>query len=367
MTPVSAQRRPSAKLHDNSSDGGSGAPHEDEAAQAASANVAASAWRRAERGRGDTRGMLSSPLFGRGQEALSVNQSSNVPSLVVHGGAGPLDEERVARCVAGCEVAAAAGWQVLIAGGSALDAVEEAVRVLEGNPEFNAGYGSTLNRDGNIEVDAALMDGSLRAGAVAAVPFVRHPITLARKVLDENQHVLLVAEGALAFGREHGIEADSPSTLITPRARARWEKERSGLATSSGTGDTVGAVARDREGRLAAASSTGGLSFKRPGRVGDSPLVGAGLYARNGGGAATATGHGESILRVVMCKTAVDALLAGASSEDAARRALDDLIAETHGAAGLILVDKHGHVAHVRNTSHMPWASIVDGARQSGA
>lgn len=296
-------------------------------------------------------------------------------SIIVHGGAGVLDAERVPRCREGCEVAARAGWAVLERGGSALDAVEAAVRVLEDDGEFNAGYGAVLNRDGVVEVDAAIMDGALRAGAVAAVPWLRHPVTLARRVLDEGAHILLCADGALAFAREHGIAPEMAASMVTPRTRARWEKEREGRVAPSATGDasdTVGAVACDRRGQLAAASSTGGISFKRPGRIGDSPLVGAGLYALDGLGAATATGHGESILRAVMCKVAVDALrVPGAGPFEAARSALAE-VAERNarlsgGTSGIITVDGHGRVGHARSSEVMPWASFVDGEMQSGS
>src|SRR4051812_38119612 len=180
--------------------------------------------------------------------------SRPIPALIVHGGAGVLDADRVPRCLAGCEAAARAGWAVLARGGSALEAVEAAVRVLEDDGEFNAGYGAVLNRDGVIEVDAALMDGALRAGAVGAVPWMRHPVTLARRVLDEGRHILLVAEGATELAREHGIAPEMAASMITPRSRSRWERERQGRAEPSATGDTVGAVALDRHGGLAAAS-----------------------------------------------------------------------------------------------------------------
>lgn len=293
-------------------------------------------------------------------------------SIIVHGGAGVLDPERIPRCREGVAIAARAGWAILDAGGSALDAVEAAVRVLEDDGEFNAGYGAVLNRDGVVEVDAAIMDGALRAGAVAAVPWLRHPVTLARRVLEEGRHILLAGDGALAFAREHGIGPELPGSMITPRARGRWEEEKAGRVEPSATGDTVGATARDRHGGIAVACSTGGISYKRPGRVGDSPLVGAGLYALDGAGAATATGHGESILRVVMCKAAVDALASGAEAGAAATAAIEALarnpvIAREGHTAGVILVDARGSVAQARNAQVMPWAAIVDGRAEGGA
>ena len=285
-------------------------------------------------------------------------------SIIVHGGAGVLEAERIPRCRSGCEAAARAGWAVLDRGGDALDAVEAAVRVLEDDGEFNAGYGAVLNREGVVEVDAAIMDGSLRAGGVGAVPWLRHPITLARRILDEGVHILLVGEGALAFAREHGIAPELPGAMVTERARVRWEKERTGRLAPSATGDTVGAVARDRQGRLAVGSSTGGISWKRPGRVGDSPIPGAGLYALDGAGAATATGHGESILRVVMCKHAVDVMRAGGDADRAARLAVEEMARFAGGVpgrtAGIIAIDAEGRVAQHRNSEVMPWAAISD-------
>ncbi len=172
------------------------------------------------------------------------------PSIIVHGGAGGVEDARRDRVISGCELAAQAGWKVLAEGGSALDAVEAAVRVLEDDGEFNAGYGSALNRLGNVEVDASIMDGKLRAGAVAAVPWMRHPVGVARHLLEGGEHVLLVGGGALLYAREHGLPAgDPPDTMISPRARAR------GTAPSS-SGGTVGACAVDRNGGLAAATST---------------------------------------------------------------------------------------------------------------
>ena len=290
-------------------------------------------------------------------------------SIIVHGGAGALDADRIPRCRMGCELAARAGHAVLERGGSALDAVEAAVRVLEDDPEFNAGYGAVLNRDGAVEVDAALFDGSLRGGGVGAVPWMRHPITLARRVLEDGQHLLLVGDGAVSFARDHGMAPELPAAMITDRTRARWEKERMGRARPSATGDTVGALARDASGRIAAGSSTGGISFKHPGRVGDSPIPGAGLYALDGSGAATATGHGESILRVMMCKVAVDAMGGGKDAMEGARAAVAELDLRTKalgGNGGIITMTGDGNVGHSRSADVMPWAAVVDGKSMSG-
>ncbi len=287
-------------------------------------------------------------------------------TVIVHGGAGSVDGERLPRCRSGCEQAAAAGWGVLERGGSALEAVETAVRVLEDNPEFNAGYGAVLNRAGEIEVDAAIADGELRIGAVAALPWVRHPISVARRLLERGEHVLLAGAGALAFARECGIEPDPPEQLTTERARTRWEKERAGALPPSGTGDTVGACALDCKGRLAVATSTGGLSGKQPGRVGDSPLFGAGSYAEKNFGAASATGHGESIIRVLMTRSAIDRLRAGSAAMTAAAATVAELGERVAGEGGIILIDRHGAIGHARNTASMPWAAISAGLPSSG-
>src|SRR4051812_13907478 len=185
------------------------------------------------------------------------------PAIIVHGGAGTVEDARRAGCIGGCERAAQAGWARLQEGGSALDAVEAAVRVLEDDPEFNAGYGSVLNRMGIVGVDACIMDGDLRAGAVGAVPWMRHPVTLARKLLEAGEHVLLVGGGALLYAREIGIAGEPPESMISPRSRARHEQELRDRAPTPGIGDTVGACAVDRDGRVAAATSTGGIPWKR--------------------------------------------------------------------------------------------------------
>jgi beta-aspartyl-peptidase (threonine type) len=290
-------------------------------------------------------------------------------SIIVHGGAGSVEDSRRARCIAGCEAAAEAGWRRLDEGGSALDAVETAVRALEDDEEFNAGYGAVLTRDGRVEVDASVMLGNRRIGAVGAVPWLRHPVTLARRVLEDGEHVLLVGEGALAFAREHDILPEPPEKLIAPRARQRFlaREGARGAATTMRSGDTVGACAVDGAGNVAVATSTGGIAWKRSGRVGDTPIVGAGSFAEAGVGAASATGHGESIMRALMTHFAVERLLAGDSADEAARAAVAELVARTGGTGGIILVDAAGDIGHFTATARMPWAAIVGGARASGA
>jgi beta-aspartyl-peptidase (threonine type) len=288
------------------------------------------------------------------------------PAIIVHGGAGAIEDARRDRCVAGCEAAAAAGWARLAAGGSALDAVEAAVRALEDDPEFNAGRGAVLTRAGTIEVDACVMTGERAIGAVGAVPWLRHPVTLARRVLEDGEHVLLVGDGALAFARELGMTAEPGELLVTERARARFERREGEAAARMRTGDTVGACAIDGSGRLAAATSTGGIPWKRPGRVGDTPIVGAGTFADAGAGAASATGHGESIIRALVTRVAVERLAVGDTAETAARAAVAELVARG-GTGGVILVAAGGAIGHHTATARMPWAAVVGGARTSGA
>lgn len=269
----------------------------------------------------------------------------SMPSIIVHGGAGPVKDNSLPARLAGCEVAAQAGWKILQQGGSAVDAAEAAVVALEDNPLFNAGTGSTLNSLGKVEMDASIMEGrSLRAGAVAAVAGIKNPIQLARRVMDDGRHVMLAGEGALWFARQIGFPEFPPESLIVDHERRRWE----------GKHGTVGCVAFDASGNLAAATSTGGIFKKLPGRVGDSPLIGCGTYADDYG-AASCTGDGEAIIRLLLAKGAVDYLQEGSEPAKAAELAMVDLgEPRIRGAGGIILIDRFGKIGHARNTTHMP-------------
>jgi beta-aspartyl-peptidase (threonine type) len=301
-------------------------------------------------------------------------------ALIVHGGAWDIPDDEVAPHQEGCRAALDAGWDVLAAGGTALDAVEAAVRVLEEHPIFDAGVGSVLNRDGVVELDAAIMDGeTLRSGAIAAVKRVRAPITLARRVL-ESDVVLLVGEGAERFAVSRGIALCDGAELIVERERARWSEllrqeayrtehgfqrppgEVAGVrGIVNGPWDTVGCVALDVHGALAAGTSTGGTSLKLPGRVGDSPLIGAGLYADTATGGCSTTGWGESIIKVLLAKTATDMLGAGHAPPEAARRAIELLEQRVGGLGGLILLDAAGRVGFAFNTPRMAYAYRTEG------
>lgn len=275
------------------------------------------------------------------------------PVILVHGGAGRYAEGRRGAVCGGCEQAARAGFAVFARGGSALDAAVAAVCVLEDDPQFNAGTGSVLNSAGEIEMDASVMDGHLlRAGAVAAVSRLKHPVLLARAVMDEDRHVLLAADGALRFAREIGMNEVPEAALRVERQARRWHDKHG----------TVGAVARDGSGHLAAATSTGGIFDKRPGRVGDSALIGCGTYADDHA-AVSCTGVGEAIIRTVLAHTAAEAVRAGASAQRAARRAVSVLARKTRATGGLIVIDAQGRVGYARTTERMAVAYIVGDER----
>ena len=279
-------------------------------------------------------------------------------SIIVHGGAGerPIEGDSLASGknarLAGAERACAAGAEVLARGGSALDAVEAAVRILEDDPLFNAGTGATLTAAGDVELDAAIMDGdTLRCGAVTVVKDVRNPVSLARAVMERTAHVLLAGPAASELAREVGLPTCENAFLVTPAQRARWEAARRG-GEASRTG-TVGAVARDRRGHLAAATSTGGMSMKRPGRVGDTPLVGCGTYADDALAAVSCTGHGEKIIQLTLARHAADLVGAGRSAMEAAREAVALLGRRVGGEGGLIVVAPSGELGFAHNTPAM--------------
>jgi beta-aspartyl-peptidase (threonine type) len=272
------------------------------------------------------------------------------PAIIVHGGAGPIKDDSLAARLEGCKAAALAGWEILATGASAIDAAEAAVVALEDHPLFNAGTGSTLNSLGQVEMDAAIMAGdTLRAGAVAALSGIKNPVKLARRVMEDGRHLMLAGEGALRFAREIGFPECPPESLIVARERKRWE-DRQG---------TVGCVAFDSKGKLAVATSTGGMFGKLPGRVGDSPLIGCGTYADDYG-AVSCTGHGEAIIRVVLAKSAVDLVKGGADPQTAANQAVKLLAARTASSGGLIVIDREGKIGFARNTTHMPLCFICD-------
>lgn len=288
------------------------------------------------------------------------------PSFIVHGGAWDIPDEAVERCLSGCHRALSAGWTILEQRGSALDAIEAALVLLEDDPVFDAGFGSHLNRDGRVQCDAMVMDGaSLKVGAAAALERIRNPIRLARKIYESCPHMMLVGPGAEDFATAQGMNLAKPEELVS---EAEWEaflhcsKDEHAADHHRGHEQgTVGAVAMDSEGRLFAGTSTGGTCCKLPGRVGDSPLVGCGCYADSEAGGVSSTGHGEAIMKIVMAKTAVDFLrrpaASGETPAELAMRAATEAVAllarRGQGTGGLILLDRAGNPGFAFNTPRM--------------
>jgi beta-aspartyl-peptidase (threonine type) len=292
-----------------------------------------------------------------------------LPRLIVHGGAGNwvnFDEEAV---LDGLRDAAEVGWRILRGGGMALEAVEAAARVLEDDPLFDAGYGSFLNEHGEVEMDALIADGSsIRFGAVAGVRRVRHAITLARLVMERTENCFFVGEGADQLAAQLGmplipnVELITEKELKTFRSHSGAHTPRAGLGTG-----TIGAVAQDAAGNLASATSTGGTPDKKKGRVGDSPIFGAGGYAHNGLGAASATGRGENIMRFFLCKIAVDNMN-GVPAQEAVRRAVEYLVQYIPDPeAGIIALGADGSLATLHTTPAMPIAWIDEQGRAQAA
>ena len=291
-------------------------------------------------------------------------------ALAVHGGAWNVPDGDVEPHREGVSRALIDGWRALQDGATALDVVELAVRILEDDPTFNAGRGAHLNQDGGVQLDASVMVGdTLEAGAVAAVQRLRHPVSLARLVLEASPHVLLVGRGAQAFARNQGVPKCRNRDLLVGRERERFERVRRGeedLVTKEFDKDplpthfsTVGAVACDAAGHVAAATSTGGTQDKAPGRVGDSAIIGAGTYADDRTGAASATGWGEGIIRTGLAKAATDRMSAKVGPGRAGRAAIRRM-ERIEGRGGLILVDRRGRAAAVFNTPRMARGLVTE-------
>lgn len=270
-------------------------------------------------------------------------------AIVVHGGAKTITNDKAKANIDGCTAALEAGWVILQGGGSAKEAVEAAIRVLEDDPTFNASLGATLDTEGQVYLDAGMMEGDkLGWGGVVAVQGVSHPISVARKIMEDKPR-LLASEGADSFAREHGFEMCKPTDLITDEQRQHKEKEDAVTDRPA----TVGCVALDADGILVAGTSTGGVAFQPPGRVGDSAIVGCGLYADGKLGACSTTGDGESIIPVVLAKTAVDLLSENRHPDDAAQKAIEILKQKVTGEAGCILLDPQGRVGWAHNSQGM--------------
>ncbi len=316
-------------------------------------------------------------------------------AIIVHGGAGSISADRIEGAKAGCQEAALIGWRILQEGGSALDAVEATVRALEDNPNYNAGTGSCLTATGTIEMDAGLMEGNtLQVGAVASVECVKNPISLARLVL-ASPHVLLTGPGATRFAVDAGFSLCEEEDLRTERQYQNWQRLRdeqralqneptyhrrevgsvaarvepepdatnqkqkpeNGKHPDNRHG-TVGAVAIDDAGNLVAATSTGGIPYKLPGRVGDSPLVGAGFYADENA-AISCTGDGEDFTRLLIAKRAAENAARGMSAREAAEATIALLSAKAQGTGGLIMVDRSGNIGFSWNSQNMVYAYLT--------
>ncbi len=295
------------------------------------------------------------------------------PAIIVHGGAWNIPAEEHEAHQHGCYAATLAGYKILLEGGTALDTVEIAVTMLEDDPTFDAGIGSHLNQAGMVQLDAGMMDGAtLQVGAVAAIEGIKNPIQVARRLLT-SEHNMFVGPGATEWALRAGFPLTDPADFTVPRERQRYEHYlKAGppyLARDFQERDgTVGAVAIDRAGNLAAGTSTGGLLFKPVGRVGDSPLPGCGYYADNQSAAVSTTGHGESIIRIQLARTAAEfaTQLAAEAPPDGlfltpAQTAIRVLTERVHGRGGLIMIDQAGRVGFAYNTPHLACAYMMAG------
>ena len=318
-----------------------------------------------------------------------IRSATHTPTLLVHGGAWAIPQDAAAAHEAGVRAALDAGYEILSRGGSALDAVEAAVSVMEDDPTFDAGRGSFLTADGHVQLDAVLMDGGrMKAGGVACVERLRNPIRAARLVLEQSPHVYFVGAGAEAFASSHGMELIDNSELVLDRERQRLAeaqaRQAAGLADATFSGiaddkspetahphsfdshDTVGAVALDSHGNLAAGTSTGGTLNKTPGRVGDSSLIGCGCYADNLSAAVSLTGWGEPIMKLVLGKWATDRVAAGTVPELAAREAISYLYNRLGGHGGIILLGPDGRFGFAHNTPAMAWGIATPAGCETG-
>jgi len=297
------------------------------------------------------------PVTAQGQ-----GDASSETALVIHGGAGALSademsEEREAAYRSALRAALQDGNEVLRAGGSALDAVQAAITTMEADTLFNAARGAVLTSEGTVELDAAIMDGATRnAGALTGVKTVKHPIRLARAIMDESYHVMFAQEGAEAFAKQQGLELVENEYFITASRQSGLGREAADPPEAAGPDEkygTVGAVALDADGNLAAGTSTGGISDKEFGRVGDSPIIGAGTYAHNASCAVSATGQGEFFIRGVAAHSVASRMrFGGLPLGDAAQRTIDEIEA-LGGVGGVIALDREGNIATPFSTGGM--------------
>ena len=298
------------------------------------------------------------------------------PAIAVHGGAGTWQPERSQPGLEGIKKAAERGFEILKNDGSALDSVMEAVMVLEDEGAFNAGYGSSLNIEGEIEMEASIMDGkTLQAGAVGLLKDIKNPVRLARIVMEKTDHVFVVGEGAEKLAKIFNLERRNPLTELRLKY---YEEQKSALLNGKFELpklaelikahpeifelETVGAVAIDKNGNVAAATSTGGFPLKLPGRIGDSPLIGCGTYADNQAGACSATGVGEIAIRLALAKTVCNFMESGKTAQEAAEMAINLVnkrLSSTYNSMGLIAIDTYGRVGAAHNSPNLCWAYMT--------
>ncbi|ESO86204.1 hypothetical protein LOTGIDRAFT_179430 [Lottia gigantea] len=279
----------------------------------------------------------------------------NTPVIAVHGGAWAIPENMIADTKLGIQDALRAGYQVLQSGGTALEAVQAAIIKMEDDPNFDAGNGSVLTYDGDVEMDSMIMDGStMKAGSVGCVNSIANPIKLATLVMEKTDHVLLVGEGANKFAKEMGVPRVEIESLVSPHAKEEWERKTVGH-------DTVGAVAVDSMGNVASGTSTGGITAKRPGRVGDTPLVGCGGYADNEVGGVSTTGHGEGIIKVCLARHITFLMEQGLSAQEASEKALENMYNKVGSSGGVIVISKDGGVGQYFTTDKMARGWAKDG------
>lgn len=284
-------------------------------------------------------------------------------ALIVHGGASLVPPEEADSYQSGCLAALEAGWAVLKRGGNACDAVEATIRVFEANETFNAACGGALNADGEVQMDSAIMEGGqLRFGALASAKGLRHPISVARKILNVGP-LLLSGQGVTRFAEANNAELCDPAELVTSKNRQKWEQTERELREQRKAGpvghDTVGCVALDAQGLIAVGTSTGGEDHNPPGRVGDSAQVGCGFYADNTLGGCAVTGTGEAIMQVVLAKTVVELLAAGLHPDEAAQQAIDMLGERVSGEGGCIVLGSSGQFGWAHNSTDMPCAVMT--------
>jgi L-asparaginase / beta-aspartyl-peptidase len=289
-------------------------------------------------------------------------------SLIVHGGAWNIPDDLVEAHRNGVTNALSRGWDVLRSGGTSVDAVEQVIRILEDDDTFDAGLGSHLNAAGQVELDASIMNGkTFRCGAVACVRNIRNPITLARKIMEDSEHILLVGSGAERFAIEHGMILCEVDELLVEREVKRWKESqgkenfstKDAFRSEQRPSDTVGCVAMDKAGTISVGTSTGGTFNKYPGRVGDSPLIGCGSYADNSIGGVSTTGWGEAMIKVVMAKTVIDLMdVHHDSVETAVRAGIELLHKKVDGFGGVIAMNAKGEFGIAFNTPRMARAFI---------